>query len=165
MEMGLKGITPVRYHSAGWYRGELRREILRQRVKQDRSVLQAITFALRKVLPANALLVPIPSWKAEHRANPLPTLICRSLELTTQRLLKRCRRTVGQHHLVRNQRLVNMQSAFEIDPDHQARPVKKAPTWVVDDILTSGATATEALQTLKQHGVEVQGLICLARTP
>ena len=29
MERGLRGVTPVRFNAAGWYRGELRREILR----------------------------------------------------------------------------------------------------------------------------------------
>jgi predicted amidophosphoribosyltransferase len=165
VERGLRGITPVRFNAAGWYRGELRRQILRLRLNQDLSVLKAITFALQPTLPAKALLVPIPSWKAEKRANPLPALICQSLGRTTKTLLKRCRPTVGQHHLSRRQRLVNMKSAFAIDPDQRSRCVAARPTWIVDDILTSGATAQEALKTLKHAGLEVRGLICLGRTP
>lgn len=165
MERGLRGITPVRFNAAGWYRGELRLHILRLRLNQDLSVLKAITFALQPTLPAKALLVPIPSWKAEKRANPLPALICRSLGRTTKTLLTRCRPTVGQHHLSRRQRLVNMKSAFAIDPDQRSRCVATRPTWIVDDILTSGATAQEALKTLKNAGFEVRGLICLGRTP
>jgi len=72
---------------------------------------------------------------------------------------------VGQHHLSRRQRLVNMKSAFAIDPDQRSRCVAARPTWIVDDILTSGATAQEALKTLKNAGFEVRGLICLGRTP
>ena len=165
MERGLRGITPVRYSAAGWYRGELRREILRLKLNQDLSVLKAITFALQRNLPAKALLVPIPSWKTQKRANPLPALICRSLGRTTKTLLKRCRPNVGQHHLSRRQRLVNVKSAFTMHPDQQAWNISKVPIWIVDDILTSGATAQEALNTLKSAGLEVRGLICLGRTP
>ena len=95
MERGLQGVTPVRFNAAGWYRGELRREILRLKLNQDLSVLKAITFALQRSLPAKALLVPIPSWKTQKRANPLPALICRSLGRTTKTLLKRCRPNRG----------------------------------------------------------------------
>ena len=164
-ERGLRGVTPVRFNAAGWYRGELRREILRLKLNQDLSVLKAITFALQRTLPTKALLVPIPSWKTQARANPLPTMICHSLGRTTKTLLKRCRPTVGQHHLSRRQRLVNMQSAFAIDPDQRSWCVSETPIWIVDDILTSGATAREAINTLKNAGLEVRGLICLGRTP
>ena len=164
-ERGLRGVTPVRFNAAGWYRGELRREILRLKLNQDLSVLKAITFALQRSLPAKALLVPIPSWKTQKRANPLPALICQSLGRNTKTLLKRCRPTVGQHHLSRRQRLVNMQSAFAIHPDQPPWCVSETPIWIVDDILTSGATAQEALSTLKSAGLDVRGLICLGRTP
>ena len=164
-ERGLRGVTPVRFNAAGWYRGELRREILRLKRHQDVSVLKAMTFALKQTLPAKAHLVPIPSWKAERRANPLPALICQSLGRTTRTLLKRCRPTVGQHHLSRHQRLVNMKSAFAIHPDQQSCFGSPTPIWIVDDILTSGATAKEALRTLQNSGFEVKGLICLGRTP
>jgi len=164
-ERGLRGVTPVRFNAAGWYRGELRREILRLKLNQDLSVLKAITFALQRSLPAKALLVPIPSWKTQKRANPLPALICQSLGRKTKTLLKRCRPTVGQHHLSRRQRLVNMQSAFAIHPDQPPWRISETPIWIVDDILTSGATAQEALGTLKSAGLDVRGLICLGRTP
>ena len=36
---------------------------------------------------------------------------------------------------------------------------------IVDDILTSGATAESAALCLKQGGWRVRGLLCLARTP
>ena len=165
MTLGLQGITPVHFHAAGWYQGELRREILRLRHNHDFSALKALTFALQQTLPTKALLVPIPSWKAEKRANPLPALICRSLGRTTKSLLKRCRPTVSQHHLSRRQRLVNMKAAFAIHPDQRSRRVSATPTWIVDDILTTGATAQEAIKTLKNAGWEVSGLICLGRTP
>ncbi len=165
LEQGLRGISPVRFNAAGWYRGKLRQEILRLKRHQDVSVLKAMTFALKQILPAKALLVPIPSWKAEKRANPLPALICQCLGRTTKTLLKRCRPTVGQHHLSRHQRLVNMKSAFAILSDQLSWCGTTTPTWIVDDILTTGATAKEALRTLQNSGFEVTGLICLGRTP
>lgn len=163
--LGLRGIAPIQFHAAGWYQGELRREILKLRRTSDRCVLKAMTNALERALPTKALLVPVPSWKQKKRANPLPALICQSLGRTTKALLKRCRATVGQHHLKRHQRMVNMRSAFEIDPDQDIWTATRTPTWIVDDILTTGATAQEAMETMKNAGVEVRGLICLGRTP
>ena len=161
---GIRGLTPVRYRAAGLYRGKLRCLILRQRVQPNPSALKAITFALRRSLPANALLVPIPSWKRKRRANPLPDLVCQSLQRSRRGLLKRCRPTVGQHRLSRNQRRLNMRSCFAIHPEARLHSVIDSPIWIVDDILTTGATAQEAFDPLRREGLDVRGLLCLGRT-
>ena len=66
---------------------------------------------------------------------------------------------MGQHHLSRRQRLVNMQSAFAIHPDQPpCCAFLTTPIWIVDDILTSGATAQEALSTLQKRWIRCQGV-------
>jgi predicted amidophosphoribosyltransferase len=111
-----------------------------------------------------ALLVPVPSWK--RAANPLPRLLAGALVQAAggrcylgDTLLQRCRATVGQHHLNRQQRLGNQRGSFRCTSDG------RAPLWLVDDILTTGATALAAAEVLEARGWAVQGLLCLGRPP
>jgi hypothetical protein len=122
------------------------------------------------------ILVAIPSWK--RQGNPLPDLVVKQLiaqqgqgpPLLGARalpLLQRSRPTLGQHHLDRQLRLRNQEDAFRLQPGHRAAlpQLKRQPIWLVDDILTTGATALAAAAALEQAGLAVKGLLCLARTP
>ena len=145
--------------------------VLRLRTTPDASVLHSLCRELRNALAQRALLIPIPGWKAQARANPLPQLLCRCLQRPCVPLLKRCRPTVGQHHLNRSQRLLNQRESFEVLktnhpelPPWQTLRSKDAQVWLVDDIVTSGATAMAASDALQTAGIVTQGVICLART-
>ena len=168
---GLHGIHPYRWTAAGWYDGELRQLILQLRRHPDTRLLCALTEGLGATLPNDAVLVPIPGWKTESRSNPLPLMICRSLQRSTRSLLKRSRPTVGQHHLNRQQRMVNQRGSFAVEPGVPVPRSVRNPEgealelWLVDDILTSGATAQAAMDALNDQGVKVSGVICLGRTP
>jgi len=168
---GLRGTDPLPWHAAGWYEAELRRMVLRLRVKPDPTVLQSLCGELRNTLSQRALLIPIPGWKAKARANPLPQLLCRSLQRPCVPVLKRCRPTVGQHHLNRRQRLLNQQGSFQVLRERHATvgevetlSSNAAQVWLVDDIVTSGATVMAARDALQTAGIVTQGVICLART-
>jgi hypothetical protein len=71
----------------------------------------------------------------------------------------------GQHHLNRAMRLENQRGAFICPRRATPREARRHPVLLVDDILTSGATALNAEAALRQAGWRVHGLICLARTP
>ena len=168
---GLRGTDPLPWHAAGWYEAELRRMVLRLRITPDTTVLHSLCGELRNALSRRALLIPIPGWKAEARANPLPKLLCRSLQRPCIPVLKRCRPTVGQHHLNRRQRLLNQQGSFQVLRERHATvgqletlSSNAAQVWLVDDIVTSGATAMAARDALQTAGIVTQGVICLART-
>jgi predicted amidophosphoribosyltransferase len=113
------------------------------------------------------LLVPIPSWK--RRANPLPGLLGRSLawELGWHQvqLLTRSRPVLGQHHLGRELRWANQADAFRCSPSPQWRLGHRPPVVLIDDILTTGATACAAAAALMDQGWPVAGMACLGRTP
>jgi orotate phosphoribosyltransferase len=80
--------------------------------------------------------------------------------------LERSRATLGQHHLNRRLRALNQEGAFRIAPDGLSRGRRsRQGLLLVDDILTTGATAMAAAAALKQAGYPVMGLLCLARTP
>jgi predicted amidophosphoribosyltransferase len=113
------------------------------------------------------LLVPIPSWK--RSGNPLPSLVCE--EIARQRglhqdaVLVRSRPVLGQHRLRREMRLTNQVGAFHCLRGPGPGPASSRTLLIVDDILTTGATACNAARTLRQAGWRVAGLVCLARTP
>jgi predicted amidophosphoribosyltransferase len=167
---GLRGSVPLRWWAVGTYQGAYRRRLLelRQHPRPDR-----LAAFLRRIKPpsfapsAAPLLVPIPSWKL--RANPLPTLIGaeagRQWRWQTANLLRRSRPVLGQHHLNEAMRRENQKGAFLCQRQARSAEVHRHPVLLVDDILTTGATALNAAEALKQGGWHVHGIICLARTP
>ncbi|MFL0748691.1 MAG: ComF family protein [Prochlorococcus sp.] len=164
---GLIGLNPLNWRALGWYDGNLRRLLLNLRRSKKHSTMHALAELLNPLVPINAVLVPIPSWKNLSRANPLPQLLATYLKLPCHSLLIRRHATVGQHHLDRQLRLKNQLDAFKAVPGQINEKIdwSRHRAWIVDDILTTGATAQAAQTTLQTSGIPVGGLVCLARTP
>lgn len=170
---GLAGEWPLPWQALGAYDGAYRLLLLSQRRKPKGAVLRGLAQALAPQVSGGirgTILVSVPSWK--RQGNPLPGLVAQHLSsppLGAQALplLQRSRPTLGQHHLNRQLRLSNQLGAFRLDPAQRASlgHLKRQPIWLVDDILTTGATALAAAAALEQAGLAVQGLLCLARTP
>ena len=170
---GLGGKTPLPWHGLGSYGGAYRQLLLNQRRTPKGAVLRGLARALAPGVPGSlqgCILVSIPSWK--RQGNPLPGLVAHHLSAEplgapTLPLLQRSRPTLGQHHLDRQLRLSNQDGAFRFHPAQ--RPallrLKRRGIWLVDDILTTGATALAAATALEHAGLEVKGLLCLAKTP
>lgn len=167
---GLSGTTPLPWWAVGFYQGPYRHLLLdlRQRPRQERMIaliktLEPPSFPER----VSPLLVPVPSWK--RRANPLPPLMGqlagRQWRWSSGDLLRRSRPVLGQHHLNQVLRLENQRGAFACQRPPKRGEARRHPVLLVDDILTTGATALSAAETLRQAGWRVHGLICLARTP
>ncbi len=186
-DIGLQGTEPLPWWSLGAYDSAFRRELLGLRKRPDPAVISALAHSLAATLPGalcrDALLVAVPSWK--RRANPLPEQICAGLPLPVAPLLRRRHATLGQHHLNRQLRERNQAGSFCLSADGErlapqglrargdlptrgrlpARAWRKRQVLLVDDILTTGATAQAAAVALEQGGFQVAGLLCLARTP
>jgi predicted amidophosphoribosyltransferase len=178
-EGGLQGDAPLLWCALGAYGSGLRRVLLRQRPRPQPALINALAAQLHSLCATalhGTLLVPIPSWK--RASNPLPRLLAAGLEHSAggrcrlaEALLQRTRATVGQHHLNRRQRLANQLGSFVAAPPPTPGPMAgpsrcdAGSLWLVDDILTTGATAVAAATALQQAGWRVEGLICLARTP
>ncbi len=166
--LGLQGHQPLPWWSLGFYEGQLRRLLLRQRKNPSPVVIATLSERLAEpwtASPLRPLVVAIPSWK--RQGNPLPDLICRSLGFEHVTPLERARPTLGQHHLGKELRALNQDGAFRCRPG-AARPgplLRRRPLLIVDDILTTGATACAAAMALRSAGYRVEGLLCLARTP
>lgn len=76
------------------------------------------------------------------------------------RILQRRRATPAQASLNGQQRSANLQAAFQIHGD-----VRGLRVAVIDDVMTTGATANAIAQALKAAGAADVQLWCLARTP
>jgi predicted amidophosphoribosyltransferase len=170
---GLAGLEPLPWWAAGLYAGDLRRHLLA--LRRDPSsqrlspLLPGLLGRLRRLredqarLPA-PLLVAIPSWK--RQGNPLPRLLAgvlsRQLGWPQGQVLERSRPVLGQHRLGRDLRWQNQQGAFRCRRRADGR---RRPVLVIDDILTTGATACAAAAALEQGGWRVLGMACVGRTP
>jgi predicted amidophosphoribosyltransferase len=172
----LSGRSPLPWWGAGHYNGHLRTALLQLRHRPDAAVMAALTAGLLAHLqqdrpgdwPRGLLLVPIPSWK--RCGNPLPALLSRCLAAglggsQTPELLQRSRPVLGQHRLQRRQRWANQRHSFRALLPVTAIKAQEAGVLLVDDVLTSGATAMAAAEALAAAQWPVVGLLCLARTP
>jgi predicted amidophosphoribosyltransferase len=171
---GLRGFTPLPWWAAVSYSGQCRRALLQLRRQPEAAHLVPLLPGLiRRLqqLERPALLLPIPSWK-RRRANPLPCLLARQLQSHLRwpcrpALLSRSHPVLGQHRLKRDLRWQNQQGAFRClhRPGHESLPAKCRTVLLVDDILTTGATACSAAAALEAMGWRVAGMACLGRTP
>ncbi|MFM7635842.1 MAG: ComF family protein [Cyanobacteriota bacterium] len=173
---GLTGDQPLRWWAAGHYQGPARHQLLRLRDQPRPAGLgpwldSLVPLLEREVKPETTrpgLVVPVPSWK--RHANPLPALLAEALSRRLgwrlqPNLLHRSRPVLGQHHLGRQLRLANQQGAFRSIPAPRGQLGPRPAVLLVDDILTTGATACAAADALQQERWRVVGLACLARTP
>ena len=98
------------------------------------------------------------SWELARR-------LARALALDTHAdALFRARDTGHQLGLHRDARAANLQGAFVVTPRHAAW-VRGARIALVDDVLTTGATAHAAVRTLRAAGARDVQVWVVARTP
>lgn len=77
-------------------------------------------------------------------------------------VLKRVQSTPAQTSLNRRQRLINTKQAFEVN---DGSSIRDKAVLLVDDVYTTGATATECVKILLKNGAACVNILTLARTP
>jgi predicted amidophosphoribosyltransferase len=113
--------------------------------------------------PSGGVVVPVPASPGRrpgpHLGSALARAGARRWHLPLRHLLITTRLGAEQHRLSPAERRANVVGLF--------RCVKPAPAYVilVDDLITTGATASAAAAALREAGAKRVDLVCLARTP
>jgi len=119
--------------------------------------------------PALVLPVPLSPRRLAERGYNQAWEVARRAAATLQlpadaTLLQRPLETAHQAELGRSERQRNLRTAFMADPQRRA-PLQGARVALVDDVMTTGATAREASAVLLRAGAAAVDLWVLARTP
>ncbi len=122
---------------------------------------------LRGSMPQIDLVIPIPLDRIKHvqREFNQSTLFAKKIAAVLQAPLrsglKKIRATAPQHGLDRGERNVNLSGVFKV-----SRPadIQNKTILLVDDVVTTGATAREAARALKAQGAAKVFLLAIART-
>ena len=114
-----------------------------------------------------SIVIPIPMfwarWLRRGINNPdvLAGCVGQSLGIPVRRrVLIKHRNTLPQAHLPPSRRFENVRGAFRV---RDAPVIRDARVLLVDDVLTTGATCSEAAKTLKQAGAASVAVAVVAR--
>lgn len=123
-------------------------------------------------------LVPVPTARAQVRrrgADPVRLLAARAaldlgavgVDATLLPALRRVRATRDQVGLGIRERQANIAGAFAAERSVVARCVRAGieEVLVVDDVLTTGSSAREAVRALADAGVRTSAVVVVAHTP
>jgi ComF family protein len=159
--------------AAGLYAGFWRELVLRMKRSEGNPLALAMGELLwqqcgeRLAAWEPDVVVPIPlHWRRRmaHRTNAAAVLAevlaGRLGAPLAERLLRRRRHTAKQSELTPSQRWDNVRRAFSVRAGYH---LEKAHVLVADDILTTGATCSEAARALRRAGAERVTVIVAAR--
>ncbi|MCH2183239.1 MAG: hypothetical protein MK108_14665 [Mariniblastus sp.] len=154
------GLRFTRSVALGNYRGVLKEQVLR--MKREGNEILAYQFGrllgsslIKSGLTDIDLMTPIPTdwWRRLKTGFHAADVMCDGIRQETgfrknNRLLRTTRRTLKQGKLTMSQRFANLDGALRVA--HGS--VKGKTVLVVDDVMTSGATAGQATRTLLAAG-------------
>ena len=128
-----------------------------------------ITFIERYNLDIDQFdfLVPIPLFvshlreRGYNQSELLSHAISTHFKIPIADNLKRCRKHISQTRLSQKERWTNVQGAFTIK---RKSAIKNKNILLIDDLLTTGATTSEAARSLKNNGAKKVGVLTLAIT-
>lgn len=168
--------APLRFDTVvalGSYHAGLRDVVLRMKRPAHGSLSVAMGRLLaerrreRLVELRADVVIPIPMFWARRfgRGTNNPDVLAACLADTLQipvdrRVLVRHRNTLPQAELPPSRRFQNVRGAFRV---RRPAALKDARVLLVDDVLTSGATSSEAAKMLKQAGAAWVGVAVIAR--
>lgn len=161
-----------RAQAAFLYEGPARRVVLRFKNGKERWA-QPMASAMHRAAPGwvvpEKLLVPVPlhRWRLAARGYNQALVLARALgQLGGAQVapdwLIRVKNTPSTRGLKRAQRLRNVSGAFRVRPEAVAR-LKGRHILLVDDVMTTGATAAACARVLRRAGAARVDVITYAR--
>jgi len=157
------------------YQDAVRTALLAWKLQGDdaamRWLLSAAAVYIQGLIGPEALLLPVPMplSRMRRRGQHHGADLCRQIAAISRsqwewRLLRRRGEQPRQSELSGRARLHNLRRAFVCDERYcrQAR-IEGRPIWVIDDIITTGATVHHAARALQLVGLQVH-VLSLART-
>ncbi len=167
---GVCGSTPPPWTTVafwGGYRGQLRQLLRRFKFAGELGLAGVLGWMLAEAVAERRLVadvvVPVPMGKAAlaargfNQSMELARIVARHLRLPVQAALVKTRETAQQARLSRQERLVNVVGAFA------AAGVADLRVALVDDILTTGATARACTEALLAAGAKEVWCAVVAR--
>jgi ComF family protein len=161
--------------SLGHYEGWLKESILRMKTDRHEQWGQVFAELLcerygNELRAFNAdAIVPIPSstWNQFTRRTNGPTVLARALGQrlnipVMSRLLTRSSGLAPQRELSRAGRFRNVRGGYRVRSGYR---LDSPSILLVDDVLTTGATCSEAARILKRAGAAQVAVVVVARTP
>jgi ComF family protein len=165
--LGLNGFDQV--YSFGAYEGSLRQLIHLFKFEGIQTLRRPLGRFLALALPRETsfdAIVPMPlhwrrRWKRGfNQSDLLAREIARRWQVPIRRLARRKKATAPQAGLTSAQRRLNVRGAFEVKRGHRLDGMR---LLLVDDVLTTGATASACARALKRAGAARVSFLALAR--
>jgi ComF family protein len=158
----------------GGYEGRLRELVLRMKARREEPLALAIGRWMWRQLGDRLaemhadVIVPVPMFWARRllRGVNSPEILSETLSgplrLPVRRVLARTRNTLPQFSLPPSERFPNVRGAFRVRGGYD---LSGARVLLVDDVLTTGATCSEAARALRAGGAEAVVVAVAARAP
>lgn len=158
----------------GSYDGRLRELVLRMKTRREEPLSLAVGRWMSRQLGERLaelradVIAPVPMFWTRRllRGVNSPEILAESLGgrlgLPVRRVLVRTRNTLPQYSLPPSKRFPNVRGAFRI---RRGYDLGGARVLLVDDVLTTGATSSEAARALRSAGAEAVLVAVAARAP
>jgi competence protein ComFC len=166
--LGLRGFDAV--YSYGSYEGTLRQLVHLFKYGGVRPLAGTFGRFLDQALPRETtfdVIVPMPlhwfkQWqRGFNQSNDLAREIGKKWNVPVRNVIRRKKATRPQAGLTNAKRRANMQGAFRM---MRGKPLAGMRVLLVDDVVTTGATASACARVLKRAGAAHVALLALART-
>jgi len=165
--LGLRGFDAA--YSFGAYEGVLRELIHLFKYGRVRSLARPLGAQLAAAIPQDQrfdVVAPVPlHWRRRlargfNQAALLAAAVARRYAVPVTRAVRRRRGTPSQAGLSNAQRRANVAGAFQV---RRAERVRGRRVLLVDDVMTTGATASACAAALKRAGAAYVAVLTLAR--